>query len=94
MSVDMDTTVKTWNDVPERYKRRLGELIEEIQTDMLSHFGIVDSISDVDDENDNGSFPEIDIEVHVIDDPDASTRRLVITSSPEDFQGKYKLKDD
>ena len=94
MSVDMETTVKTWDDVPDNYKRQLGELISEIQTDMLSYFEVVDSISDVDDENDNGFFPEIDIEVHVVDDPDASTRRLVITSKPEDYTGKYKLKGD
>ena len=85
MSVDMETTVKTWNDVPEKYKQQLGKLISEIQTDMLSHFGVIDSIEDIDDENDNGFFPELDIEVHTTDDPDASTRRLVITNKPEEF---------
>ena len=91
MSVDMDTTLKTWDDVPEQYKRKLGELIDEIQTDMLTHLDIVDKDDEIDDTNDNGFFPEIDLEVHVVSDPDASTRRLVITNHPENYTGKYQL---
>jgi len=92
MSVDMETTLKSWDDVPEQYKRQLGELIGEIQTDMLTHLNIVNEDEEIDDTNDNGYFPEIDIEIHVKSDPDASTRRLVITSHPEDYTGKYQLK--
>jgi hypothetical protein len=91
MSVDINTTVKTWNDVPEQYKKQLGELISEIQTEMLSHFNIING--EIDDTNDNGFFPEIDVEVHLVDDPDETTHRLVITGKPEEFTGKYQMRD-
>ena len=94
MSVDMETTLKSWDDVPEQYKRQLGELIDEIQTDMLTHLKIVDEGEEIDDTNDNGFFPEIDLEVHVVSDPDASTRRLVITSHPENYTGKYLMRNN
>jgi len=84
MSVDIETTtIKTWDDVPNGIKARMDELIQDIQTDLLSHFEVS---HEWDDENDNGYFPEIDIEVHDVDDPDGSSRRLVITNNPEDIQ--------
>jgi len=92
MSVDMETTVKTWDDVPEDYKKPLHQLINEIQQALLSDFDIVNDDEDVDEENDNGYFPELDIEIHVESDPEASTRRLVVTSHPEDYTDKYQTR--
>ena len=84
MSVDIETTtVKTWNDVPNGMKDRIAELMQDIQTDLLRHFEVS---HEWDDEKDNGDYPIIDIEVHDVDDPDGSSRRLVITNNPEDIQ--------
>tara|TARA_Y100000034_G_C6710931_1_gene314021 strand:- start:25 stop:309 length:285 start_codon:yes stop_codon:yes gene_type:complete len=94
MSVDMETTVKTWDNIPVQHTRALGEFISQFQEEMMVHFGVIGDIGDIDDSNDNGFFPELDIEVHVHGDPDESTRRLVITNKPEEFQGKHKLKGD
>ena len=89
MSVDMETTVKSWDSVPSEDIQALGELIAKLQEKMLVHFGIIDNLDDVDDTNDNGFFPEIDIEVHLNGDPDGTTHRLVITNKPENYKGKY-----
>jgi hypothetical protein len=81
MSVDITTTRKTWNDVPDPLKIKLGTLIAEIQEELLTHFNVVDSLDSVDDTNDNGIFPDLDLEVHCIEDPEASSRRLIVTTS-------------
>ena len=83
MSVDIKTTIKTWNDVPDAHRQQLSALIQEVQTEMLQHFEVS---HEWDDENDNGYFPKIDIEVHDVDDPDESSRRLVITSKPVEYK--------
>ncbi len=88
MSVDMKTTVKSWYEVPNKDTQALGEFISKIQEKMLVHFGVVNNLHDIDDNNDNGFFPEIDLEVHLNGDPDGTTHRLVITNKPENYKGE------
>ena len=75
MSVDIETTRKTWGDVPEPIRKVLGETINEIQHELMVRFDVIG----VEDVNDNGFFPNIDLEIHVKGDPDGSTRRLIVS---------------
>ena len=80
MSVDIETTRKTWGDVPEPIRKVLGEAINEIQIHyLLAEFDVLGVGEEVDDVNDNGFFPNIDLEIHVKGDPDGSTRRLIVS---------------
>jgi hypothetical protein len=79
MSVDMETIRKTWGDVPEPIRKVLGETINEIQHELMVRFDVIGVEEELDDVNDNGFFPNIDLEVHVEGDPEGSTRRLVVS---------------
>tara|TARA_Y100000034_G_C6860271_1_gene391437 strand:+ start:713 stop:979 length:267 start_codon:yes stop_codon:yes gene_type:complete len=79
MSVDIETTRKTWSDAPEPIRKVLGEAIDAIQHELMVRFDVLGVEEEVDDINDNGFFPIIDLEVHVEGDPDGSTRRLVVS---------------
>jgi hypothetical protein len=79
MSVDMETTKKTWGDVPEPIRKVLGVAINEIQHELMVRFDVLGAEEEVDDINDNGFFPIIDLEIHVEGDPDGSTRRLIVS---------------
>jgi len=83
MSVDVEITRKTWNDVPDEMKRPVGELISELQFALLYEFGIVQHGEGIEDTNDNGTWPVIDIEVQTCSDPDGSSRRLIIAQDKE-----------
>lgn len=79
MSVDIETTRKTWYDVPEPIRKVLAEAINEIQHELIVRFDVLGVEEEIDDVNDNGFFPTIDLEIHVEGDPDESTRRLIVS---------------
>jgi hypothetical protein len=83
MSVDMEITRKLWIDVPEEIKKPLGELISEIQYSLLYEFKVVAHGEGIEDDNDNGTWPIIDLEVTTGTDPEGSTRRLIVSQDEE-----------
>ena len=84
MSTNIETKRIKWSDVPEDFREKVGIVIHDIQTQLIKDLGVIGIHDELDDENDNGNYPDIDFEVHVAGDPDGSTRRLVV-SDKEDF---------
>jgi len=86
MSNNIQTTTKWWGDVPTEMRAEIATIIEGIQQQLLSHFDVITVEDAIVDENDNGDFPLIDLEVLVQGDPEGVTRRLVVTIQKEDDQ--------
>ena len=83
MSSNIQTITKNWGDVPNEMRAEIASTIDGIQQQLLAHFEVVTVEDAIDDENDNGDFPLIDLEIHVVGDPDSVTRRLVVTNEGE-----------
>ena len=83
MSVFIEITRMSLDDVPDEMKRPVGELISELQFALLYELGIVQHGEGIEDSNDNGTWPVIDIEVQTEVDPDGSSRRLIVAPDKE-----------